>query len=176
MSEFKTLIAGNSKSWSKQLSEYLATDGWELKYSLVNQTQHYEIASLASGDGYEVSITSTVSASWSAGSYRLFGYVSKEGERITIHESSVTIKPNFTSAVDLRSFAEITLEAVEAVIAKTATKDQQQVTVDGQTLARRNIADLILLRDRMKREVNSGKKTESRKRRGHVRRALIRNR
>lgn len=176
MSEIKKIHAGDSASWSKTLGEYTDADGWSARYSIVNQCGAHSVAGVADGDDFDFTVAANVSADWKPGEYRMIGYVTKGTERIRFYNGYLTVLADFTEAADFRSYAEQVLEAVEAVIAKTASTTQQQVTVDGQTLIRRSTADLLVLRDRMKREVRSEKAAEKAKRLGRFPgRVLVRN-
>lgn len=149
------ITAGNSYSWTKSLN-YLASDGWVIRYSIVNISSATSISGSEESPGeYSFSLPASVSVQLDVGEYRLVGYAANTGqdERVTFYSSSLTVSPDPTSAGDFRTYAAKTLDAIESMIAKTATKDQQSVTVDGQTLSRRSIPDLIILRDRFKREV-----------------------
>lgn len=160
MTEPKTIHAGSSYSWSKSLSDYPASDGWTLKYSIVNCDNQFDVTAVANGDDYDVTIATTDSAEYVEGAYKFVGYVEKAGERVQVYGADLVIRPDFTNAADMRSYAERVLEAVEAVIEGTASKDQQSVMIDGQTLVRRPVADLITLRDRFKREVESERRAQ----------------
>lgn len=157
MPEPTVISAGLSYSWSKSLTDYPAST-WTLAYSLVNHQHQYDISAAANGDDYAVSITKTESAIFEPGRYHLIGFVDDGTDRVQIYAGEVYVYPDYTEVADLRTWAEKTLDAVEAVIANTATKDQQSVMVDGQTLIRRSMADLIMLRDRMRREVAAEKR------------------
>lgn len=56
---------------------------------------------------------------------------------------------------DIRGHAQKVLDAIEAVIEKRATKDQESYTIAGRTLARTPIKDLLELRQKYKDEVKS---------------------
>jgi len=153
MSEPKRITAGNSYSWEKSLADFPPADGWTLHYSLVNAVNKYQFDAADDGQTYSIAIGVDVSKDFVAGEYKLIGYVAKAGERKTVFSERLIVRPDFSDLADFRSYAEKVLEAINATIAKTATKDQQSITVDGQTLARRSIADLLLLKRHFAREV-----------------------
>lgn len=65
----------------------------------------------------------------------------------------------FSSGHDPRGHAERVLSAIEAVIEGRASKDQQSYTINGRTLVRTSIAELLQLRETYRAEVakmNSG--------------------
>ena len=157
MAEPRKITAGLSYSWDKTLSDYPAT-AWTLAYSLVNNANQYDVTASADGDDYAAAITKAASAAFEPGAYRLIGYVDDGTDRTQVYIGDLIVEPDFTKVSDRRSYAEKTLEAIEAVVAHAATKDQESITVDGQTLVRRKPADLIMLRDRFKREVAAEKR------------------
>lgn len=69
--------------------------------------------------------------------------------KVTVQKDPATVDAN----ADLRSHAERTLSAIEAVIENRATKDQQSYSIAGRTLSRTPIADLLLLRTKYRDEV-----------------------
>lgn len=156
MPEPKKITAGLTYKWTRTLSDYPASDNWALKYSIVNVGAQYDVAAVADGDAFDVTIAKAASAKYAAGAYKLIGYVDDGTERHQIYCADLIVSPDFTAGVaDLRSYAQKTLEAIEALLANAATKDQSSVMVDGQTLTRRTYAELLTLRDRFRREVAS---------------------
>ena len=157
--EPKQIIAGMSYAWTKSFALYPASS-WSLTYSIVSQNAVYEIEAVANVDDFDIEILASDSIDYAAGGfYTLFGYVDDgSGTKIPVFKNALTIFPDPTKAADMRSYAVTTLEAIEAMIAKSAGKDQQSVMVDGQTLQRRTVADLLMLRDRFQREVASEKR------------------
>jgi hypothetical protein len=158
MVEPKQITAGLSYAWTKSLPKYKASAGWTLAYSITSINAQYDVTVVANGDDFDASILKADSEKFEAGGYKLIGYVDDGTDRFQVFCNDLTVFPDFTGAADLRSFAESTLEAIEAMIAGSAGKDQQSVTVDGQTLVRRTVADLIVLRDRFQREVRAEKR------------------
>lgn len=155
MPEPTTITAGLSYAWSKSFSDYPAGSGWTLAYSIVNNKDQFDVSSSANGDDFDVAIPTSESADYVPGLYRLIGYVDDGTDRKQVYCGDLIIQPDFTEVADMRSYAERVLGAIESVIEGSATKDQQSVMVDGQTLIRRTPTDLIMLRDRFRREVES---------------------
>lgn len=56
---------------------------------------------------------------------------------------------------DLRGHAQRVLDAIEAVIEKRATKDQESYTIAGRSLSKTPISELLKLRDAYKEEVKT---------------------
>ncbi|MEO1576182.1 MAG: hypothetical protein AAFU65_14650, partial [Pseudomonadota bacterium] len=69
----------------------------------------------------------------------------------TIWRAKLRVLPDpRDGAGDFRTQAEITLDAIDAVLARKATSDQKQLTIDGQTLIRYSFDELQVQRDRYK--------------------------
>lgn len=146
--------AGDTASWLISLPDYPASSGWALTYSLVNAAGRVTITSAASGDSHRVNVAPAVTAVYPPGLYEWQCRVSNGADAYTIRHGSIEIKADFSTgaAQDMRSHAQKTLAAIEAWIEK------RDLAVAGYEIAGRAmkyipIADLLLLRDRYRREV-----------------------
>lgn len=151
-----SIRAGDSPSWSKSLADtYPPSGGWALTYTLVLQSdasKRLQVTASDSNNIFLTQITAVQSAALTPGTYSLFGHVSKGVERYQIFAGTVEVLPNLAAVLtgDLRSNVKRTLDAIEAVIERRATSDQQAVTINGRSLTRIPLAELILLRDKYK--------------------------
>lgn len=147
--------AGDSAAWLVNFPEYRPDQGWVLAYRLSNQSASYVVNAQALGDDFEVKITATQSRSFTAGKYTLIGYVTKVAtdERVVVSETSLEVNPDITQAIDRRSQAERTLEAVRALLEGKANEDQQMLQYNGRTLSRYTISDLLTFESRLARTV-----------------------
>lgn len=150
--EPQSISVGFSYSWRRSLADYPAST-WTLKYSIVNASDRFEITATADGDDHVVAIAATASADYKAGQFKLVGYVEQGSDKHIVYSADLEICPDPLKVSDQRTYAERVLEACELMIEGSASKDQQSLMVDGQTLVRRTVEDLIKLRDRFKREV-----------------------
>jgi len=148
------LVAGDTWKWLRSLS-HKASAGWVLKYTLINATSKITIVATASGDDHLVSVPAATTAPYVAGTYTWQAYVEKAAERYSQGSGTVKVHPNFAAATtfDGRSHARRTLDAIEAVLEKRATREDQSYSIGGRTLARIPNADLLALRDRYRSEV-----------------------
>lgn len=148
MTEPKKITAGNSYEWTRTLKGFPEADGWTVGYSITNAGKSLTINGTYDGDVVTFSITPSQSKTLQEGVYRIFGFAENvsQNKRKTFFAERLIVSPDFTQPRDFRTSAEKVLEAIEATIAKSATKDQQSVTVDGQTLARRSLDELVKLR------------------------------
>lgn len=155
--EPKTLHAGDSVAWSRDVPEYPPAEGWALRY-VFSGPQVMEVAAFADGGVYRVEIPASTSASYPPGRYRWAAYVTGPGDqRYTIETGDLVIYPDWLSAEpgDVRSHARRMLDLVEAALEKRIPKDQQSYEIDGQRLDRIPIERLVELRGKYRREVRA---------------------
>lgn len=155
MTEPTTIYAGDTLTWTRSVAEYPAQT-WTLNYALVRAGRAYTFATTAEGDRHLVSVAASVTALWQAGEYTLTAYVTKASERVTLPGAvRVTVKPNPTgTAVDPRSHARRTFDAINAVIEGRATADVAAYTINGRSLTKMPIAELISLQSHYRRLVD----------------------
>ncbi|RTL26905.1 MAG: hypothetical protein EKK55_07120 [Rhodocyclaceae bacterium] len=113
--------AGDSVAWTRECPEHSAADGWALKYRLLYTTgTAVEITTNGSGTLHSVSLNSTATASWAAGSATLVAIVENAGlgARETLEAQPITILPNLATAttLDNRSDNQIALAAAKAAL------------------------------------------------------------
>jgi len=65
------------------------------------------------------------------------------------------------ATTDPRSHVKITLDAIEAVIESRATKDQESYSINGRSLSRTPLKDLLMFRDKYKAEYLKEQRKES---------------
>lgn len=158
--EPESIVAGDRSQWKRtDLSDFPATE-WTLTYYLRSNLAggQIDIAASADGSNYSVDVSPTVSSGYVPGVYYWSAFVSKTGDRKLVAQGRLTVKPNPTDIyqpVDGRSHARRVLEAIEAVIERRATTDQQRYVFQavGRSVDRMPIADLLKFRDQYADEV-----------------------
>ena len=153
--EIEPLIirSGETVKWIRDLSDhYPADDGWTLTYTILDKTNRYTTSGTANAKKFDMVVSATTSATFAVGNYRMVGRVSKSGEVFEVYNGKLEVKPDLTVAVDFRTHVKKVLDAIEAVLEGTASKEQASYSIAGRTLSRRSIADLLMLRDRYKNE------------------------
>lgn len=166
MSEPAKIRAGDTIKWSAAFSEYSAADGWSLSYVIVGSKGGITgIAGVANGAAWDITITATESKKLTKGNYyRLVGQVSKGVEKYTVYDEPIAVEAdlmNIDTGSDIRTDEEVGLEAIKAVLAKRATKDQENYSIAGRSLSRTPIADLITLKNYYEREVAKQRKADA---------------
>lgn len=116
-----------------------------------------------SGQEFQITVTATATAAWTAGKYSYAIYMTTSTTRDTVETGTVEIKQNIaalTIASDVRSHAKKTLDAIEAVIEGRASRDDMRYQIGGRMLERMTITDLLKFRDIYRAEYNREVKAE----------------
>lgn len=157
------VAAGDTIQWKRSLPDYSAADGWVLKYALRGPAI-IDITGTADGSDHLIGVDSANSSSWAAGDYVVQGFVEKGTERFTVYSGRVKITPDLAAlssgTYDGRSHARRVIDAIEAVIEGRATRDQQEMWIDGERLVRTPFEILIQIRNRYRRELGTETRRE----------------
>lgn len=144
-----TFRAGDSAGWTQHLTAYLPADGWLLKYRLLWPATGaaVDISTTVDGETYVVSLSSTDTASWTAGAATLVSFVERTGDRVTLAAHPVTILPDLSAATahDGRSANEKALADAEAALAAHVASGQSVVAeyeVAGRKMKFRSVEEL----------------------------------
>lgn len=145
-----TAIAGARIQWLKTVPDFLPVNGWTLKYALAkSDVAPIVLTASDNGDGrHLVDVGLSVTEQWTSGEYMWQSWVedATPTERREIGNGLITICPLFQSeeqGLDWRSHVKQTLDAVEALLANKATKDQLSYSVAGRSVARMEPDELI---------------------------------
>jgi hypothetical protein len=144
------LYTGDTWAWVRVLADYPASDGWVLKYTLINAAGRINITSAADGDTHEVSVGATTTAGYTAGLYTWQSFVEKASERYTVGQGAVNVRAGFSSGsggADARTQAEIALQdAINALATYTASRGMvSQYSIGGRSQTFRSIDDIKAL-------------------------------
>ncbi|MCB1955207.1 MAG: hypothetical protein KDG55_05995 [Rhodocyclaceae bacterium] len=149
--------AGDSVVWNETLS-YPPADGWVLKYRLLFAgATAVEIPSVASGDGYAVSIDASTSSAWVAGSATLVSWVERAAERITIGQMLVEILPDLGAIAnyDGRTANQKALADAKAALSAYLASGRGHVaeySIAGRTMKFRSMDEIAALVEHYERE------------------------
>lgn len=156
------LRAGDTWQWTKTLVDFPASAPWTLKYRFKNADGGFAVSASADGDGYAVTVSAATSADLRAGVYSWFSWVENADASVkhSVGAGTLTVLPDFRAAAadqpfDNRTHARTVLDAIEAVLEKRATLDQEGYEIAGRSLKRTPIADLIKLRQHYRAEVQA---------------------
>lgn len=162
------LIAGDTLDFETNVPDYPRSEGWTLTYKLIPRSAGDVIsfnagAAETNDDDYRVQVGASTTEDWASGEYSWAAYVAKAGERYTVDQGTVTIKPDpgTVTAYDGRSHARKALESIEAVIEGRATKDQMEYQISGRMLKRTALDDLMKFRNQYRAEVYAEEQGEA---------------
>lgn len=153
-----THTAGDTLTFLTELPDYPASSGWSVEHKLLPRTGSataITLTSAASNDAHRTTASAADTASWTAGTYGWVAYAKKTGERHTIAQGEIVIKPDPAGGatnLDNRTHAARTLEAIESVIEGRATSSTAEYEIAGRKLKHIPIPELLTLRDRYKAE------------------------
>jgi len=147
------ILAGDTARWLKSLADYPASAGWVLAYTLVSAAQRYTFTAAAQGDDFLVTVAAAITAGYAPGGYEYRGSVSKAGEVFTVASGRLSISPTFGAAVDARSPARRTLEAIEATLEGRASSSVAEYQIAGRQMKYIPVSELLQLRDRYRHDV-----------------------
>jgi len=137
---------------------------WVLTYAFVQDGKQIVVVATDNGDGSHLAkITPVQSATFLEGICHWQAHVDNGTDHHMVDSGRVDIEISFinqTTGFDARSHAEKTLEAIEAQLAGRATKDQLKYTVQGTSIERMPINDLLKFRNVYRNEVKSEKIAE----------------
>lgn len=153
-------VVGDTWSQTDSLPDYPASAGWVLKTRIVydGAGTAFTLSSTASGDNHVTTATAAATAAWTAGTCTWFQYVELGAVKTSIGSGKITLQPDprvASTALDLRTAAQVGLDAVRAVLRGTATAGVLKYAIAGRTLERYSIAELIQLESKLATDVKS---------------------
>ncbi len=152
-------VVGDTWSQTDSLPDYPASAGWVLKTRFVydGAGTAFTINSTASGDDHVTTIAASVTATWTAGICTWVQFVEDgAGQSISIGSGKITLQPDprvATTAIDLRSAAQIGLDNVRAVLRGTASQGVLSYSIAGRSLQRYSITELMALESKLAADV-----------------------
>ncbi|AWM87366.1 hypothetical protein [Microvirga sp. 17 mud 1-3] len=161
-----TATAGLNFSASVSAPEYPAPD-WALALYLRGPNP-INLNSTPDGTAHTFAAAAAATAEWAAGDYWYSLRATNGTDTVELETGTIRVLPDLVAAgagYDGRSQAQIALDAIEAVLAKRATIDQERYRINNRELYRTSISDLLKLRAfyaaQVKREngIKSGRST-----------------
>lgn len=148
------ITAGDTISFTKSLADYLASEGWSLKYTLRGGAEAIEFTSTASGDDHVLLVAAATTALWLPAEYTLTGLAEKGGERHVIYMATLPVLANVESddAQQATTHAQRMLAKLEAVLEGKAGDDILDSEIEGTVIRRMPFDQIYKLRAKYKRE------------------------
>lgn len=157
------ITAGDTLNPLVSLADYPASAGWVLSYRLTPRSAGtaYTFSATAADDAYQLDVPAATTAGWAAGQYTLSAWVtSGSGERHTVPSEGgqVTVWPNpatLAAGTDTRSYAEIALDNINALLRGKALTGNQRYDINGRRWDSYPLPELLLLQARFKADVDA---------------------
>ena len=158
--EPEKIIAGDFLTWRKSslnsdYSNALYTLSYKARLEAAGTTV-ISITAAASGTDYLVSVSSATTASYTVGVYHWQAYITRDsdGARYTIDSGTFEVLPNRSAATtDPRSHAKIMVDKIDSILESRADGDVANYTINGRSLTKLSIEDLIKWRGYYKAEL-----------------------
>tara|TARA_Y100000593_G_scaffold90278_1_gene176351 strand:+ start:4642 stop:5196 length:555 start_codon:yes stop_codon:yes gene_type:complete len=148
--EPEKFTAGDSVTWKKSLADYPAPL-WVLTYSMRGTAGAIDFTATADELDHLIELSAATSSAFESGIYDVQGYATKGSERATVFTGKMEVVANLAaegSSYDGRSHVKRTLDNIEAVIEKRASKEILESNVAGVALKRISHVELLELREK----------------------------
>ena len=153
------IVAGDRLIFKRtDLGTDYANGSYTLKYSARLEgtgSTEIEITASASGDDYLVQVNSLTTASYVAGTYQWQAYITRnsDSQRLTIDQGSWEVVANRDAATtDPRSHPRIMVEKIESILEGRAGADVNSYSINGRSLTKIPIPELMEFRSKYKAE------------------------
>jgi len=149
-----TITQGDRVAWSKSISDYSAAL-YTLEYRFrTDAGPGFNVTATADGTDFDAAITAAVSLAAAKGRYTWQAWITEIAaatNTFTVASGEMTIKQGFasatTAAVDLRTPAKITLDAINAAISGQTTANIQEYEIatpaGSRKIKRMSMSDLL---------------------------------
>ncbi len=156
-------MIGDVWEWSITLSNYPASDNWVLSYILKQAGSDAKtITASVDTDGISHKIKVSDTTSYLPGKYKIsICITSSDEERQTLGITDIELLPDMSTVDDPRTYNEKCLDAIEQVLAGTASRDILEYTFKDANYKFRSTTELIRLRNYYEQEVNREKGIKS---------------
>lgn len=159
-----TFVAGDTWRFTRSFGDYPAPT-WVVTYYFENATGSFSSLAVASGASQAVTIASATTAVILPGKYKWFARAVSAGitETIPKEEGWLTVEPDIaaTGTRDHRSDARKMLDAINATLLGRATDDQLAMAINGRSIQRTPLPELVAFRAQLRTEVRTEESASS---------------
>ena len=153
------IVAGDTLIWKRtDLGTDYANGSYTLSYKARLEgtgSTVITITASASSDDYLVNVAAGTTASYSTGVYRWQAYITRDSDsaRVTVDSGTFEVAANRSaSTADPRSHVKIMLDKIESILEGRADGDVAAYSINGRSLTKLAIPDLLMWRDRYRAE------------------------
>lgn len=147
---------GDTLKFTKELSDYLPTDGWTLTYTLINSSAKISFSGSDNGDGtHLINVAPATTATWTAGEYDYQAKVADGTDTYLVGTGEIKVVADFAAntTLDARHHVEKALASIEAVIEDRAGESDLSYSIGSRSLSKMTLAELLEFRDKYKMEL-----------------------
>lgn len=145
------VIAGDTVIWRRAdlLSDYPSAS-YSLHYRGRRAGDATASFNVSANSSYQVTVAAAVTDKWTAGTWHWQAYITRTSDsaRVTVAEGTFEVIPNrASSTTDPRSHVKRMLDAIEALLEGKALDDVEEYSINGRSLRKIPIGELIKWRD-----------------------------
>jgi hypothetical protein len=155
-----SLRAGDTWLWTVPGDAY-PSPGWVMTYQFKSPAAGFSFSGAAIAPDHAISVPSSTTATFPAGTYQWVRYATSGGARITIDQGELVVLPDFSvaGALDARTTAEKILAAIEQLL--LGFTDVQEYVIGDRSVKRMTRLELLKARDQLKSEVANEEAADS---------------
>ena len=157
------LIIGDRWAWTRSdITDTYETASYTLKYRFSLQASPFSTFEIEAGkvsSAHMVEVAQATTAGYAAGDYRWQAVIVRDSdsEEVTVDQGFTELTPDFTGTDDARPWVYRVLVAIRATIEGTATTDQESYSINGRSLSRRSLEELMALESEFSRKWDAEK-------------------
>ena len=162
-----SFVAGDTVIWKRtDLHDDYPVASYALSYTArLEGSGSTNFSATASEDstGYTVTLAAATTAGFTTGVYRWQAYITRASDsaRVTVDDGRFEVLANrSTSTADPRSHAKIMLDKIESILQGRADADVATYTINGRSLTKLTIEELMMWRDRYRAEYRAEQRAE----------------
>jgi hypothetical protein len=156
-----SVIIGTLVQWKRaDLSDIYAPASYDLIYNIRlrngDGVDKVVTATTATDGSFLVTLNANVTSAMVAGDYVWQAFISRksDGAKVSVSQGNITLLSNLDqNGADNRSHAQIMVEKIQSLLEGKADKDVSSYSIQGRSLAKMSVADLLNWRDYYRREV-----------------------
>lgn len=151
----ESIVKGLNVDWTVASSDYPASDGWTLEYTIINADGMFQFTSTTVDGVHTVALDAATTAGYTAGEYFYQAVAKKSTDAYVLETGNILVKPSFaelTAGYDARPHCKKVLDAIESTLEGKASKDQARYIIGSRRLDRYTFEELLVLRDKYRAE------------------------
>ncbi len=156
----REIIAGDSLNATLTYSDYPASAGWALVFSMAGVSALGDITCIANGDNFDLDVTGAQTEPLESGEYQwalraTLGAVIRTIDSSALSGYTIRVTPSVFDAAagDLQSYAEKMLPIVEAALTALVSGGAKYFMIGTRQVNANDIPELEGLRNRLKKEL-----------------------